>query len=148
MPAELIWKLISWSDIVIWTMQWSLLNIRIWTFNWVWHEHCNDLFNIRNLVNSLILLFLNHIYNFLCDTILHSWFGKKCKWLKKFWGWKICSVYAYFFKHMSWSMQISFMFITKRVLLLETVLHGRKKEKIKKSFLAFSYQNVFEKMEI
>ena len=148
MPAELIWKLISWSDIVIWTMQWSLLNIRIWTFNWVWYEHCNDLFNIRNLVNSLILIFLNHIYNFLSDTFLHTWFGKKCKRLKKFWGWKICSVYAYCFKHMSLSMQISFMFITKRVLLLEAVLHGRKKEKIKKSFLVFLYKNVFDNMEI
>ena len=34
----------------------------------------------------------------MCDTILYTWFGKKWNWLKKFWGWKICLVYAYFFK--------------------------------------------------
>ena len=83
------------------TLQWSLLNIRIWTFDSVWHEHFNSLFNIQNLVSSLILMFVR-IY--LCDTILYTWFGKKWKRLKKFWGWKICLVYAYFFKHLSLSM--------------------------------------------
>ena len=95
---------------LIWTLQWSLLNVRIWTFNWVWHEHCNGLFNIRNLVSSLILMFVRI---FLCDTILYTWFGKKWKRLKKFWGWKICLVYASVF-NLSLSMLISFMLIKKR----------------------------------
>ena len=109
--VSFISKLISWSDIALdMTLQWSLLNVRIWTSNWVWHEHCNGLFNIRNLVSSLILMFVRIC---LCDTILYTWFGKKWKRLKKFWGWKICLVYAYFFKHLSLSMLISFMFIKK-----------------------------------
>ena len=62
------------------TLQWSLLNVRTWTFNWVWHEHCNGLFNIRNLVSSLILMFIRIC---LCDTFLYTWFGKKWKRLKK-----------------------------------------------------------------
>ena len=50
----------------------------------------------------------------MCDTILYTWFGKKWKRLKKFWGWKICLVYAYFFKHLSLSMLISLMLIKKK----------------------------------
>ena len=99
-----------WYCGLIWTLQWSLLNVwiwllnvRIWTFNWVWHELCNGLFNIRNLVSSLILMFVRIC---LCDTILYTWFGKKWKRLKKFWGWKIWLVYAYFFKHLSLKMLI------------------------------------------
>ena len=131
----LISKLISWSDIAFdmntamvsfkysnlniqlsltWTLQWSILHVRIWTFSWVWHEHCNGLFNIRNLVSSLILMFVRIC---LCDTILYTWFGKKWKRLKKFWGWKICLIYAYFFKHLSLSMLISFMLIKKKSVL-------------------------------
>ena len=100
-----------------WTLQWSLLNVRIWTFNWVWHEHCNDLFNIRNLVGSLILMFVRIC---LCDTILDTWFGKKWKRLEKFWGWKIYLVYAYYFKHLSLSMLIDFMLIKKNVFIILT----------------------------
>ena len=113
---------------LIWTQQWSLLNIRIWTFSWVWHKRCNSLFNIRNLVSSLILMFYNHIYYFpflmflhilfVCVILLlYTWFGKKWKRLKKFSGWKTCLVYAYFFKHLRLSMLISFMLIKKRVYL-------------------------------
>ena len=47
---------IIWYCVLIWILQWSLLNIWIRTFNWVWHEHCNGLFNIRNLVSSLIVM--------------------------------------------------------------------------------------------
>ena len=47
----------------------------------------------------------------MCDAILYTWFGKKEKRLKKFWRWKICLVYVYFFKHLSLSMLISFMLI-------------------------------------
>ena len=54
----------------------------------------------------------------LCDIILYTWFGKKWKRLKKFWSWKICLVYPYFFKHLSLSMPISFMLIEKRVYAL------------------------------
>ena len=110
---------------LIWTLQWLLLNVRIWTFNWVWHEHCNGLFNIRNLVSSLILIFPK-IY--LCDTIVtfmwylcDTWFGKKWKRFKKFWRWEICLVYAYFFKHLSLSMLISFMLTKKWVCLNKPV---------------------------
>ena len=88
---------------LIWTLQWSLLNVWIWTFSWVWQEHYDGLFNIRNLVRSLILMFGRIC---LCDTIIYTWFGKKRKRLKKFWGWKIWLVYAYFFKHQSLSMLI------------------------------------------
>ena len=102
-----------------WTLQWSLLNVQIWTFNWVWHEHCNGLFNIRNLVSTLILMFVRIC---LCDTILYTWFGKKWKRLKKFWGWKIWLVYAYFFKHLSLSMLIRFMLIKKWVYSVMTCL--------------------------
>ena len=101
---------------LIWTLQWSLLNVRIWTFNWIWHEHCNGLFNIRNLVSSLILMFVRIC---LCDTILYTWFGNKWKRLKKFWGRKICLVYAYLFKHLSLSMLIRFMLIKKSVSILK-----------------------------
>ena len=90
----LILKFISWSDIA---------------FDM---NTANDLFNIRNLVSSLILMFVRIC---LCDTILYTWFGKKWKWLKKFWGWKMCLVYAYFSKHLSLSMLISFMLWKKRV---------------------------------
>ena len=54
----------------------------------------------------------------LCDIILYTWFGKRWKRLKKFWSWKICLVYPYFFKHLSLSMPISFMLIEKRVYAL------------------------------
>ena len=97
---------------VTWTLQWSLLNVRIWIFNWVWHEHCNGLFNIRNLVSCLILMFVRIC---LYDTILYTWSGQKWKRLEKFCGWKICLVYAYSFKHLSLSMLKSFMLIKKRV---------------------------------
>ena len=109
----LISELISLSDVAF-DMNTAMVyfNIRIWTFNWVWHEHCNGLFNIWNLVSSLILMFVRIC---LCDTILYTWFGKKWKRLKKFWGWKICLVYAYIFKHLSLSMPTSFMLIKKRV---------------------------------
>ena len=102
----------SWSDIAfdIKTAMVSL-NVRIGTFNWVWHEHCNALFNIRNLVSSLILMFVRIC---LCDSILYTWFGMKWKRLKKFWGWKTCLVYAYFFKHLNLSMLISFMLTKKK----------------------------------
>ena len=53
----------------------------------------------------------------LCNTILYTWFGKKWKRFKKFWGWKICLVYAYFFKHLSLSMLINFMLIKKKSVL-------------------------------
>ena len=68
---------------------------------------CSGLFNIRNLVSSLILIFVRIC---LCDTILYTSIGKK--W--KLWGWKICLVYAYFCKHLSLSMLISFMLINKK----------------------------------
>ena len=55
-------------------LQWSLLNVHIWIYNLVWHEHCNGLFNIRNLVSGLILMFARIC---LCDAILYTWFGKK-----------------------------------------------------------------------
>ena len=87
------------------------LNVRIGTFNWVWHEHCNALFNIRNLVSSLILMFVRIC---LRDSILYTWFGMKWKRLKKFWGWKTCLVYAHFFKHLNLSMLISFMLPKKK----------------------------------
>ena len=92
----------------------GMLNFKTHFMIWycVWHEHCHDLFNIRNLVSSLILMFVRIC---LCDTILYTWFGKKWKWLKKFWGWKMCLVYAYFSKHLSLSMLISFMLWKKRV---------------------------------
>ena len=75
---------------------------------------CNGLFNIRNLMSSLILMFVRIC---LCDAILYTWFEKKWKRLKKFWGWKICLVYAYFFKHLSLSMLVSFMLIKKEYIL-------------------------------
>ena len=53
-------------------------HFRVWYC--VWSEHCN-------LVSSLILMF---IIICLCDAIIYTWFGKKWKRLKKFWGWKIC----------------------------------------------------------
>ena len=40
--------------------------------------------------------------------------------IKKFWGWKICLVYAYFFKHLSLSILISFMLIKNISVLLFT----------------------------
>ena len=49
----------------------------------------------------------------LCHTILYTCFGKTWRQLKKFWGWKICLVYAYFFKHLSLSMLTSFILIKK-----------------------------------
>ena len=101
----LILKLVSWSDIAF-DMNTTMVSLKVWTwtFNWVWHEHCNGLFSIRNLVSSLILMFVRIC---LCDTILYTWFGKKWKRLKTFWGWKICLVYAHFFKHLSLSMPVS-----------------------------------------
>ena len=47
------------------------------------------------------------------DIILYTWFVKKEKRWKKFWGWKICLVYSYFSKHLSLSMLISFAHIKK-----------------------------------
>ena len=93
----------------------GILNFKTHFMIWycVWYEHCNGLFNIRNLVSSLILMFVRIC---LCDTILYTWFGKKWKRLKKFWGWKICLVYAYFFKHLSLSMLTSFMLIKKECI--------------------------------
>ena len=37
----------------------GMLNFKTHLMVWhcVWYEHCNGLFNIRNLVNSLILMF-------------------------------------------------------------------------------------------
>ena len=92
----------------------GMLNFKPHFMVWycVWYEHCNGLFNIRNLVRSLILMFVRIC---LCDTILYTWFGKKWKRLKKFWGWKIRLVYPYFFKHLSLSMLISFTLIKKSV---------------------------------
>ena len=59
----------------------------------------------------------------LCDIILYTWFGKQWRRLKKVWGWKICLVYTYFFKHLSSSMLISFMLIKeKSVIILATML--------------------------
>ena len=90
----------------------GMLNFKTHFMVWycVWYEHCNGLFNIRNLVSSLILMFVRIC---LCDTILYTWFGKKWKRLKKFWGWKICLICAYFFKHLSWNMLVSFILIKK-----------------------------------
>ena len=107
---------------LIWTLQQSLLNVRIWTFNWVWHENYNGLFNVGNLVSSLILMLVRIC---LCNTILYTWFGKKWKQLK-FWGWIICLVYAYFFKHLSLSMLISFLLTKKSVLINWTPKIGLK----------------------
>ena len=57
------------------------------------------------------------------DIILYTWFGKQWRRLKKIWGWKICLVYTYFFKHLSSSMLISFMLIKeKSVIILATML--------------------------
>ena len=93
----------------------GILNFKTHFMVWycVWYEHCNGLFNIRNLVSSLILMFVRIC---LCDTILYTWFGKKWKRSKKFWGWKICLVYAYFLKHLSLSMLISLMLIKKECM--------------------------------
>ena len=102
---------------LIWIMQWSLLNIWIWKFNWVWHGHCDGLFNICKIASSLILMFHNRINIFVCDNILFTWFGKKWKRSKKFWDWKICLVYAYFFKKLSLSMLITFILIKKSVVM-------------------------------
>ena len=114
---------------LIWTLQWSLLNlriwllnVRIWTFNCVWHEHCNGLFNIRYLVSSLLILMFFRIC--LCNTILYIWIGKTWKQLKKFWSWKICLVYAYFFKHLSLSMFISFMLISFMLIKKECMMEA------------------------
>ena len=59
----------------------GMLNFKPHFMVWycVWYEPCNGLFNIRNLVSSLILMFVRIC---LCDTILYTWFGKKWKWLK------------------------------------------------------------------
>ena len=102
---------ILWFDIVF-DMITAMVSFKCSNLNiWVWYEHCNFLFNIRNPVSILILMFVRIC---LCDAILYTWFGKKWKRLKKFWGWKICLVYAHFFKHLSLSMLISFMLIKKR----------------------------------
>ena len=62
-------------------------------------------------------------FEILCDIILYTWFGKKWKRLKKFWGWKICLVHTYFFKHLSLSMLISFILTKeKTVIILATML--------------------------
>ena len=94
----------------------GMLNFKTHFMVWycVRYEDCNGLFNIRNLVSSLIQCF-RIILTFFCDTTLCTWFGKKWKGLKKLWGWKICLVYAYFFKHLSLSMLIRFMLIKRRV---------------------------------
>ena len=98
---------IGWSSICVRFSQFEpeimfdgMLNFKthFMVWNCIWHEDCNGLFNIRNLVSSLILMCVRVC---LCDTILYTWFGKKWKRLKKFWGWKISLVYAYFFKHLS-----------------------------------------------
>ena len=91
-----------------WTLQWSILNVRIWTFNWVWHEHCHvnsvwheqmfDMNTERNLVSSLILMFVRIC---LCNTILYTWFGKKWKWLKKPLRLENMLSICLFFKHLS-----------------------------------------------
>ena len=60
-----------------------------------------------------------HILLVLRDTILETWFGKKWKRLKNFWGWKICLIYAYFFKHLNnLSILVSFTLIKKRVYFI------------------------------
>ena len=98
---------IGWSSICLRFSQFEpeimfdgMLNFKthFMVWNCICHEDCNGLFNIRNLVSSLILMCVRVC---LCDTILYTWFGKKWKRLKKFWGWKISLVYAYFFKHLS-----------------------------------------------
>ena len=108
---------LGWSSICVRFSQFQpeimldgILNFKTHFMAWycVWYEHCNGLFNIRNLVSRLILMFVRICF---CDAILYTWFGKKWKPLKKFWGWKICLVYAYFLKHLSLSMLISFMLI-------------------------------------
>ena len=98
----------------------GMLNFKTYFMVWyfVWHEHWSGLFNIRNLVSSLILMFARIC---LCDNILYTWFGKKWKWLKKFRGCKIYLLHAYFFKHLSLSMLISFMLIKKKNVLREGI---------------------------
>ena len=64
------------------------------------------------------LFFLFNVFSHfvcLCDTVLYTWFEEKWKRLKKFWGRKICLVYAYFFKHLSLSTPLSFMLKKKSV---------------------------------
>ena len=108
---------------LIWTLQWSLLNVRIWTFSWVWHEHCNGLFNIRNLVSSLIL-FQNHINIFFVWYYSLHLIWEEMEAIKKFWDGEICLiclVYACFFKHQSLSMLISLMLIKKEFMNFKLV---------------------------
>ena len=74
-----------------------------------------------NVLESHLLFFLFNVCSHfvcLCDFILYTWFAKKWKQLNKFWGWKICLIYAYFFKHPSISMLISFMLIKNNFLFL------------------------------
>ena len=94
----------------------GILNFKTHFMVWycVWYEHCNGLFNIRNLVSRLILMFVRICF---CDAILYTWFEKKWKLLKKFWGWKICLVYAYFLKHLSSSILVSLSFMLMKCIL-------------------------------
>ena len=57
---------LGWSSICLWFSQFKpeimfdgMLNFKTHFMVWycVWYEHCNGLFNIRNLVSSLILMF-------------------------------------------------------------------------------------------
>ena len=59
-----------------------------------------------------ILMFQNHI-NILCVILSIHLIWKEMEAMRKFWGWKICLVYACFFKHLSLIMLITFMHIKK-----------------------------------
>ena len=76
---------LSWSSICLRFSQFEpeimldgMLNFKTHFMVWycIWYEHCNGLFNIQNLVSSLILMFVRTC---LCDTILYTWFVKKWK---------------------------------------------------------------------
>ena len=89
---------LGWSSICLRSSQFQLeimrddiLDFKTYFMAWycVWHEHCDSLFNVQNLVGSLILMFVRIS---LCDTIMYTWFGKKRKPLKRFWGCYMLSI--------------------------------------------------------